>query len=246
MTTKEQRDELPTMEDIRRWHQEALESGADDSVIYAIARVAFKAGRDSQQPASVDASVPAAWYMSGDPDGEQTSFTTSDGILASSYSQLGWKQQPLYLRPAAEKGQADDLPPSVEDALEFYNRNSCHAVPCLKSKAGKQRADELRASSDWEEIGDTYAGDPQFVVRGLRAEKALDDLQTWKESRSQPTPSDRGSLEANERTYEDGLLRAAEICEERAKALDFSGNEYVRYPDVMQAANIIRKEAAAK
>jgi hypothetical protein len=41
-----------------------------------------------------------AWHLSGCPDGEQTSFTTTDGIMASSYAQLGWKQRPLFFHPA--------------------------------------------------------------------------------------------------------------------------------------------------
>jgi hypothetical protein len=38
---------------------------------------------------------PVAWYLSKDPEQEQEPFMTTDGLLASSYEQLGWRRSPL-------------------------------------------------------------------------------------------------------------------------------------------------------
>ncbi len=46
---------------------------------------------------------PVAWYLSKDPEQEQEPFMTTDGLLASSYEQLGWRRSPLIALPATHR-----------------------------------------------------------------------------------------------------------------------------------------------
>jgi len=46
---------------------------------------------------------PVAWYLSKAPDQDQEPFMTTDGLLASSYEQLGWRRSPLIALPATHR-----------------------------------------------------------------------------------------------------------------------------------------------
>jgi len=58
---------------------------------------------------------PVAWYVSKDPDTEQSPFTTADGVLASSYEQFGWNVTPLTAIPDTHRIVSVELLEAVVD-----------------------------------------------------------------------------------------------------------------------------------
>lgn len=140
--------------------------------------LAFPDRLDSQQPASVDASVPVAWRYRLKGASDSSWYYTAWADFAASPAGEKYEFQPVYVHPpAAEKGQAEELPDSIKN-----------------DKPSDPLHTRVKAIADWLIV---LAPKNHLQARAVLLDAASVLQQPiLQEQKSQSTPSDRGVLEA--------------------------------------------------